>query len=93
MSGNSNQFVLEIYLKSDAGDPREQIRRSTCDLRPQTMVRVKVRNVPPVPFAVPFLNAADFAWYRSDLNWQFRTGNDQVLNAWETLVSQIRGAI
>lgn len=92
MSGNSNQFVLEIYLKSDAGDPREQIRRSTCDVEPATFVRVKVGSIVPVPFAVPFINPADFAWYRTDITWQF-IGDDRARIAWRTLETQIRGAL
>ena len=93
MSGNSSRFILRVYLNSDAGDPREQIRRKTCDLQPRTNVRVVVRDIAPVPFAVPFVNAADFAWYRSDLIWHFDTTNEQVGNAWTTLVSDIEAAI
>lgn len=85
MSGANAQFINWVNLKNDKGDPREQIRRATCDLAPGSLVKVWARNVAPVPFAVPFLNAADFAWYRQDLRWSFDSDNAQVLRAWREL--------
>jgi len=93
VSGNNSQFVLVVYLELDGGDPREQIRRATAQAQAGTLIRVIVGDVAPIPFGVPFPNAADWAWYRTDLTWQFTTGNFRRLNQWATLVAEIQGRI
>lgn len=90
---NNAQFVLVVYLELDSGDPREQIRRATAQAQAGTLIRVIVGDVAPVPFGVPFPNAADWAWYRTDLIWQFNSGNSRRLNQWQTLLAEIEGSI
>lgn len=78
MSGKRAQAVVELELNRLFGDPREQIRRATGDLPPDTNVRV-VCNLPPVPLGFPIVTHLDTAWYRIDLNWQFLSA----VNHWE----------
>ena len=87
------QFVLRVDLTPDGGDPREQIRRKTCDLNAGTFVRVCVGDLSPIPFAIPVMGYADFAWYRPDLSWGFETGNEQRLIEWQRLEADLRLAI
>jgi hypothetical protein len=87
------QFVLRVKLTLDGGDPREQIRRKTCELNSGTFVRVFVGDLSPIPFAIPVLGYADFAWYRSDLSWGFETDNGQRLIEWQRLEAELRAAI
>jgi hypothetical protein len=90
---NQSQFVLCVYLKLDGGDPREQIRRATTQAQSGTLIRVMVGDIAPIPFGVPFPNPADFYWYRTDLTWQFNTGNSRRLSQWQTLVAEIQRSI
>lgn len=89
---NNAQFVLSVYLDIDGGDPREQIRRATAQAQSGTLIRVMVGDIAPITFGVPFINAADFIWYREDLIWQFSTGNSRRLSQWQNLVAEIKGA-
>ncbi len=93
MSGNKSQFVLVVYLELDGGDPREQIRRATSQALPGTFIRVMVGEVAPIAFGIPFPNAADWVWYRSDLVWQFSTSNPDRLSQWQTLLGELEGVI
>jgi hypothetical protein len=88
-----SQFVLRVNLTFDGGDPGEQIRRKTCDLNAGTFVRVFVGDLSPIPFAIPILGYADFAWYRPDLSWGFETDNEQRLIDWQRLEAGLRVAI
>jgi hypothetical protein len=90
---NNAQFVLCVYLKLDGGDPREQLRRATAHAQSGTLIRVMVGDIAPITFGVPFPNPADFAWYRTDLIWQFNTGNSRRLHQWQTLLAEIEGSI
>lgn len=90
---NHAQFVLTVYLELDGRDPREQIRRATAHAPSGSLVRVMVGDVAPIPFGVPFPNAADWAWYRTDLIWQFNGGNARRLSQWQTLLAELEGSI
>lgn len=70
MSGRRTQSVIEFQLNPYLGDPREQIRRATCDLPSGTNIRVFC-TMPPIPIGSPIETWMDYEWYRRDLNWQF----------------------
>jgi hypothetical protein len=90
---SKTQFVFEIVLDQTWADPREGIRRATCDLMPGRIVRIYVGDVGPIGFGVPFVTRADFDWYRRDLNIQFCGSNTNRLDEWENLVLEIEGRI
>lgn len=89
MSGTKSQFVLTVRLHSDKGDPREQIRRATCDLSKGSTVEVMAGNVAAIPFAMPFLNYNDTAWYRPDIRWLFKSENEGVRHSWKQLEREL----
>lgn len=91
MSGANSQTILLVHLTA-LGDPREQLRRRTTDLPAGTKVVVSARNIKPVSFGVPFINAADFAWYRTDLFWQFEDDEPEVVRAWGELLQNLEEA-
>ena len=82
------QFVLVVNLKHDQGDPREQIRRQSCDAEPGTIVRVHVNGVRVIPFGLPVPGSLDWEWYRPDLAWQF-VGDGNALAAWQNYAREI----
>ena len=86
---SKSQFVFEIFLDPTWADPREAIRRATCDFTPGTQVRIHVGDTGAIGFGVPLLTRADFDWYRGDLVWQFCGSNQNRLIDWQRLVLEI----
>lgn len=70
MSGTRALAVFEFELNPLLGDPREQIRRMTCDLPSGSYVRV-ICSMRAIPFGSPILTYLDTGWYRDDIHWQF----------------------
>ncbi len=85
-------FVIRIKLDPTKGDPREQIRRQTCDLSPGVFVRVDVGDVSAIPFGIPFVTQTDFVWYRRDLRWNFSSDNSNALASWIYLIRELDNA-
>lgn len=92
VSGRRALSVFEFELNPLLGDPREQIRRATCDLPADTNVRV-VCTMAPIPIGCPIETWMDYEWYRGDLNWQFigtRT-RPEWARGWEQIANHLGG--
>ena len=91
MSGRKAQSVIEFDLNPILGDPREQIRRATCDLPTDTNIRV-LCTMAPIPLGFPIETWMDYEWYRSDLNWQFigNRSKPEWAKDWELIANYLR---
>jgi hypothetical protein len=87
------QFVVTFHLQPVGTDPREQLRRRTCDLVGNLILKVHTHGITPPPFGIPFVNAMDFEWYRPDLAWQFIDEDERVIARWNENISHIRAWI
>lgn len=90
----SPAFVIRIKLDPSQGDPREQIRRKTCDLPPGIFVRVQVNGVHAIGYGIPFVTRTDFDWYRRDLRWTFSGSHrdSRAVLSWLTLVRELENS-
>jgi hypothetical protein len=93
---NNSVSYVRIALNPLLGDPREQLRRATCDLTPGRNVRVLVK-MRPVPLGFPVPNHLDFGWCRPDLLWEFESDRNNLASAdwasdWEDLANYLGGA-
>jgi hypothetical protein len=93
VSGTRVQSVVEFELNPLFGDPREQIRRATCELPAGTNVRV-VCTMKPIPLGFPLITYLDTEWYRADLNWQFKADpqNWELASGWQAIASYLGGS-
>jgi hypothetical protein len=93
MSGSRAQAVVEFDLNPLFGDPREQIRRATCDLPSGTNVRV-ICTMAPIPLGFPTGATTYTAWFRRDLNWQFKAApsNWEWASAWQAIANFLGGS-
>jgi hypothetical protein len=95
VSGNRAHSIVWLALNPLLGDPREQLRRATCDLTAGRNVRVLVK-MRPVPLGFPILTYLDFDWHRSDLRYQFESDHTIPESAdwakdWEELANYLGG--
>jgi hypothetical protein len=92
VSGRKAQSVIEFDLNPLLGDPREQIRRATCDLPSDSNVRVVCR-MAPVPLGFPSASHTYTAWFRRDLTWQWlgTPKNWEWARDWELIANYLGG--
>jgi hypothetical protein len=83
-------FVIRLDLERNGIDPREQVRRPTCDLAPNYIAEVHTHGITPPPVGVPFVNAYDFAWYRKDIAWKFIDKDSRVVKRWHDNIAELR---
>jgi hypothetical protein len=80
-----SQFVLELRLVDNWGNPNRYILAETAHIEPGVLVRVYVGNIDP-------LLTGDYAWFRRDLVFQFLASNAQTLHKWQLLLAELESS-